>query len=69
VIAEKLRSAVEDLRVAWGGGEVAFTITLETSSCGAGGPALEECLRSADEAPYSGKRAGKNRVVTAPAAS
>ncbi len=65
VIAEKLRSAVEELRVTCDGGEAAFTITLGVSTCAAGGPPLAECLRLADEALYAGKRAGKNRVVPA----
>jgi diguanylate cyclase (GGDEF)-like protein len=65
VIAEKLRGAVENLRVACDGGEAAFTITLGVSTSAADGPPLAECLRLADEALYAGKRAGKNRVVPA----
>ncbi|MBK9967886.1 MAG: GGDEF domain-containing protein [Holophagales bacterium] len=61
----EVRSAVEDLRVACSGGEVAFTITLGVSTSAADGPPLPECLRLADEALYAGKRAGKNRVVPA----
>ncbi len=65
VIGEKVRKAVEELRVACSGGEVAFTITLGVSTSAADGPPLPECLRLADEALYAGKRAGKNRIVPA----
>lgn len=65
VIAEKLRSAAEDLRMECDGDEIAFTITLGVSTSAADGPPLAECLRLADEALYAGKRAGKNRVVPA----
>ena len=37
------------------------------STYSAGGPMLGDCVRMANEALYEGKRAGKNRVVAAPA--
>jgi diguanylate cyclase (GGDEF)-like protein len=62
VVAEKLRAAVERTPVAFGGRPLTVTMTFgvagfeQTSS-------IEDCIRQADQAMYSGKEQGKNRVV------
>jgi diguanylate cyclase (GGDEF)-like protein len=64
ILAEKLQAAVDALRLRYDSREVLFTVTLGVSFYDKLG-APSECLRSADEALYTGKRAGKNKVVSA----
>lgn len=65
-LAEKLRQAVAAVRIADPAGELTVTVTLGVATYDRLG-SLADCLRSADEALYAGKRAGKNRVVAAAA--
>ena len=65
-VAEKLRTAVAELVVSYEGQEVRCTVTMGVSSYTP--PAsLDECIRAADDALYTGKRGGKNTVVLAAA--
>ena len=63
--AEKLRSEVAALTVAYDERELAVTISLGWAAWDGESP--EELLRRADEALYAAKRAGRDRVEGAPA--
>jgi diguanylate cyclase (GGDEF)-like protein len=65
-VAEKLRAAVAEMRVSYEGHEVRCTVTMGVSSY-APPASLDECIRAADDALYTGKRGGKNTVVLAAA--
>lgn len=65
-LAEKLRSTFAELRVPGPGGEISCTVTCGVATHDGSTP-LAGSLRAADEALYAGKRAGKDRVVAAPA--
>jgi len=62
VVAEKLRAAVERAQLAFGGQPLPMSMTFGVASYEAPIP-LEDCVRRADQAMYSGKSQGKNRVV------
>lgn len=68
VLAEQVRQGVASSHLDFAGGEVSFTVTVGVSVYDRLGLA-SDCLKGADEALYEGKRAGKNRVVCALAAS
>ena len=61
VVAEKLRAAVAGAAIAFGGQPVPATMTFGVAQFSGG--SVEECVRRADEALYSGKSRGKNQVV------
>jgi len=66
VLAEEIRRSVAVSSLEFAGHEVAFTVTVGVNVYDRLG-LVSDCLRGADEALYEGKRAGKNRVVCAPA--
>ena len=67
-LAERLRSKVAAVPVRVTGEGVPVTITLgAASSSGAAGGDVSALVDAADEAMYSAKRAGRNRVAAAPA--
>ena len=59
---ERLRTRVEALRVAHGGGELAFTLTAGLVEYTPGEP-LVEAIARADRALYQAKQQGRNKVV------
>ena len=65
-VAEKLRQAAADLRVAHEGQDVSRTVTMGVSVYDRLAP-VSDCILRADEALYRGKRAGKNTVARAAA--
>ena len=66
-LAERLRSKVASLPVRVAGENIPVTISLgATSSRGATGTDVTALVNAADEAMYSAKRAGRNRVAAAP---
>jgi len=66
--AERLRRAVEELRVDCGGGiECRVTVSIGTAMHTDHGPRWSDALRAADAALYRAKRTGRNRVVDAAA--
>ena len=62
VVAEKLRGAVERAEVSFAGAPMPVTMTFGVAAFEASAT-VEECIRRADQAMYSGKERGKNRVV------
>lgn len=66
VMAERVRLAIEELSVPWGGASIGVTISLGLVH--AAGPATaepSELIAAADAALYAAKRQGRNRVVEA----
>ncbi len=63
LVAEKLRSAIESLRIP--GLEHGITASFGVASFPEDAASREDLLRKADRALYSAKRAGRNRVHTA----
>ncbi len=67
-LAERLRSRVAAVPVSAAGQDIPVTITLGATSSSGSGPAdVGALVNAADEAMYSAKRAGRNRVAAAPA--
>jgi diguanylate cyclase (GGDEF)-like protein/PAS domain S-box-containing protein len=63
VVAERLRSAVQALRVPLpGGGEAQLTVSVGVAGLGPGVESLDELMRRADSALYAAKDKGRNRV-------
>jgi len=67
-LAERLRSAVEELRVGIQGLSIGCTASLGVSSLGPGVETLETLISCADASLYAAKRGGRNRVVVTPEA-
>jgi two-component system, cell cycle response regulator len=67
VLAEQVRQGVASSHLDFASRDVSFTVTVGVNVYDRLGLA-SDFLRGADEALYEGKRAGKNRVVCAPAA-
>jgi diguanylate cyclase (GGDEF)-like protein len=62
IVAEKLRAAICDAAISFGGQPVKATMTFGVAVF-SGGASVEDCVRRADEALYAGKSRGKNQVV------
>ena len=62
--AERLRRALEDLEVETSEGTLKFTVSIGVSECRYDDESLETALARADNALYSAKESGRNRVVT-----
>ena len=60
--AERLRKAVEDLRVDWYGRTIRLTISIGVEECGTQ-CTLDERIREADNNLYKAKNGGRNRVM------
>jgi diguanylate cyclase (GGDEF)-like protein len=63
VVAEKIRQLVSDLLVESGGHEITTSLSIGVVSYPDDGQTSDELMIAADEAMYSSKRLGKNRVV------
>jgi diguanylate cyclase (GGDEF)-like protein len=63
VVAEKIRQMVSQLRVEAGVNRIATSLSIGVVSYPVDGQTADELMIAADEAMYSSKRLGKNRVV------
>ena len=63
VVAEKIRQAVSDLVVDTNGHQISTSLSIGVVSYPEDGQTADELMIAADEAMYSSKRLGKNRVV------
>jgi diguanylate cyclase (GGDEF)-like protein len=63
VVAEKIRQLVSDLHIRAEGHDVATSLSIGVVSYPDDGQTADELMIAADEAMYSSKRLGKNRVV------
>ena len=63
VVAEKIRRMVSETRVECGGLQIATSISIGVVSYPDDGQTADELMIAADEAMYSSKSMGKNRVV------
>jgi diguanylate cyclase (GGDEF)-like protein len=61
VVAERIRSAVEEARLAG----IAVTVSISVATLRGAAVTLEQLLRQADAALYASKRGGRNRVTVA----
>ncbi len=68
LVGERLRSAVERMRVRGDGYEIACTISVGCAAMGDGVASVGALLQAADRALYAAKRGGRNRVARAAAA-
>ena len=67
-LAERCRARVAEAPIRVAGGDIPVTITLGASAGrGTTGADMSALISAADEAMYSAKRAGRNRVASAPA--
>jgi two-component system, cell cycle response regulator len=66
-VAERLRLAVaeEPFTVSASGEKVGVTISVGVAAATEGGDHRDRLLKRADDALYSAKKAGRNRVITA----
>jgi diguanylate cyclase (GGDEF)-like protein/PAS domain S-box-containing protein len=67
-VGERVRRAVERMRVPVEGGEIAFTVSVGCATMGGGIDKVSTLLQAADRALYGAKRGGRNQVVSAPRA-
>jgi diguanylate cyclase (GGDEF)-like protein len=65
-VAERLRAALEEVEIAFGGTTLHVTASLGLAVWPDNGREAEELLSSADRALYAAKAGGRNRVVCAP---
>jgi len=65
-VAERIRSAVENIRVSHAGQEFGFTVSLGVSLFKDGDTSLEAAMKRADDALYKAKKNGRNRVEATP---
>ncbi len=66
VIAERLRHVVDDEPIVTEKGEIDVTISIGVAELDQSSFCLEQLLKKADEALYSAKETGRNKVVFAP---
>ena len=62
LLAERLRQSIEELVVEYEGKEVVFTVSIGVTEWLPGDGTVEELMTRADDALYSAKRSGRNRV-------
>lgn len=67
--AERLRRAVEEMAVPFGGQDLRCTVSIGLALHMPGDTAFDDILRRADAALYAAKEAGRNRVMLARAAN
>ena len=67
-VAERLRKAVSELDIEFGGERLAVTISLGIAEVGEGITSLDHLVSKADACLYTAKREGRNRVCVAGAA-
>jgi diguanylate cyclase (GGDEF)-like protein len=67
MVAERLRSAVEDCVIQWQGGERRLTVSIGVATRMAAERTPAPLAERADRALYAAKRAGRNRVSVSPA--
>ncbi len=65
IVAERIRTMVEQLEIATEQGKVRFTVSVGISTY-KNGKAFEQVVERADQALYRAKQDGRNRVVTLP---
>jgi diguanylate cyclase (GGDEF)-like protein len=63
VVAEKIRQVASELTLEAGGQRITTSLSIGVVSYPEDGPTADELMIAADEAMYSSKRLGKNRVV------
>ena len=63
VVAERIRKAVQELKITWEGRPVPVTLSIGLAMRGPGDTDLEEVLARADQALYRAKQTGRNRVA------
>ncbi len=64
VLAERIRTAIENKKIVVGGNTLSLTVSLGIASYGADGKeSLEEIMNIADKRLYLAKQGGRNRVV------
>lgn len=64
-VAERLRQAVQEMKIETPVGVLQLTISLGVAICDESTPTLEMLIARADDAMYIAKRKGRNRVVVA----
>jgi diguanylate cyclase (GGDEF)-like protein len=62
-VAERLRAAIEAMRIPTPQGMLHFTVSIGMTEIGLEEPGFDTALKRADEALYEAKRSGRNRVV------
>lgn len=62
LVAERIRAAVEAMRVPWNGGELAVTVSIGVVS-DIPGESLDALLERADGVTFSAKHSGRNRIA------
>jgi len=67
-VIERMRLAIEQARFGIGGVRALVTVSAGVAAYGTGDRTFEDMLRRADQALYSAKASGRNRVETALAA-
>jgi len=67
-VAERLRKAVSELGIEFGGERLAVTISLGIAEVGEGITSLDHLISRADACLYTAKREGRNRACVAGAA-
>ncbi|WP_028314886.1 GGDEF domain-containing protein [Desulfatibacillum aliphaticivorans] len=63
VLAERLRTAMAELRIDHPTEPVAFTVSIGAASWNNDADAVDQVLKQADEAPYTAKNQGRNQTV------
>ncbi len=66
LIGERVRAAVEALRVDTDGQTIAFTVSIGCAAMGGAADGVAALLQAADRALYAAKRGGRNQVAWAP---